>query len=214
MGLARTGWELVVHLLSAPLWDLKNPFCSHNTSLQDLVHSTASYLYSCSCCHLGSGALEGHSTQFLPRSPLVSLQLGREPVVPNTHSHVLTRWQAIWGVAHRTVWAERVGPFSRHTSETLPLPCGKQLFLLQPAKVWFAWKKRKSLFYFVFWWTLKKLELSNLSWGKPQNCFFHVVEPFTAFITWLVFNCFIYLFSILISTSTVIIAIRIKSLKY
>lgn len=176
------------------------------------LHSIALCLYLCSHGHLGVGwaPLWGAG----PGLYLVYGQAQWQPAYPVyswAHLDALARGL---GLTSRSACKVGGSVHYRPTSWSTPISmCEVASSLsLQGSDL----PSKDDLYFFLLYFdkTLKKLELLNLSWGNLRTGLFGVVEPLTAFNTQLVINCFVYLFSVFISTSTVIIAIRIKSLNY
>lgn len=103
--------------------------------------------------------------------------------------------RATWGLSRRSAGG-RAGQSSQHLS---PLHV---LSLPQPARVRFGIETTTSTVFFCILINTEEAGAVQLYLGEvPRIDLFGVVEPLTAFNTRLVINCFVYLFSVFISTN-------------
>lgn len=99
-------------------------------------------------------------------------------------------------------WAGGCGHHSQGPQGDPRSPRPHVLSLPQPARVRFATETTTSTFFFRILINTEEAGAVQLYLGEIlRTGLFGVVEPLTAFNTQLVINCFVYLFSVFISTN-------------
>lgn len=156
-------------------------------------HPVSPSICACTCAYTAAQEM-GWGLHHRSRTPSEG---PRPPWGQCGHSGFL--WAA-WGLTSRSA-----GGQASHPSTSAPSPRRPGLHVLslpQPARVRFAIKTTTSTVFFCILINTEEAGAVQLYLGEVlRTGLFGVVEPLTAFNTRLVINCFVYLFSVFISTN-------------